>query len=410
MGMGMPIPIVNPHKITKFLEAYRPIFSKPQYAHFERYVLGLIASEKGGSNIQGINDLYVDRCDQSSLNRFLTQSPWDVEEMNKTRLRVLQHNRRTRSRRNGYLVLDDVLISKTGRCMSGVGFIFSKSEGRSVLGHNFVSTHYSDERKQYPVDLRMYIKEELAEPTGVEFRTKIELAIYLVNSAVDNGVSASIVVFDTWYFAKGLIDAIRERGMDWVTRAKMNRKVVHRDEKIGLRELIKRISSDEYERIEEIEIERDERYQYANALDLPMSNLGVVRLVLLKKDISDDGAMVLVSNRLDWSVRKIVAAYRQRWKIETFYRDGKQHIGLGEYQMRSLQGIVKHLFLVFVSYSLLECVRSSSLTQWIREKLETVGDICRKVKEFLLEEFIRWIIRGFQELGSVDKVIQLALR
>ncbi|MDI6902627.1 MAG: transposase [Methanocellales archaeon] len=207
-GMGMPIPIVNPHNITKFLGAYRSMFSKPQYAHFERYVLGLIASEKGGSNITDINDLYVDRCHQSSLNRFLTRSPWDVEEVNKTRLRVLQHGRRTRSRRNGYLILDDVLISKTGRCMSGVGLIFSKSEGRSVLGHNFVSTHYSDERGQYPVDLRMYIKEELAEPMGVEFKTKIEIAIDLINSAVDNGVSANTVAFDTWYFAKELIDAI----------------------------------------------------------------------------------------------------------------------------------------------------------------------------------------------------------
>lgn len=387
------------------------MFSKPQYAHFERYVLGLIASEKGGSNITDINDLYVDRCHQSSLNRFLTQSPWDVEEVNKTRLRALQNSRRTRSRKNGYLVLDDVIVSKTGRCMSGVGFVFSKSEGRSVLGHNFVSTHYSDERGQYPVDLRMYIKEGLAEPMGVEFKTKIELAIDLINSAVDNGISASIVVFDTWYFAKELIDVIRKRGMDWVTRAKMNRKVVHRDEEFGLEELIKRISPDEYERIEEIEIERDEeRCRYACALDLPMSNLGVVRLVLLKKELSDDGAMVLVSSRFDWSVRKIITAYRQRWKIEMFYRDGKQHIGLGEYQMRNFQGIVKHLFLVFVSYSLLECVRLSSLAQWIREKLETLGEFCRRVKEMLLEEFIRWIIRGFRELGSVDKVIQLALR
>lgn len=81
--------------------------------------------------------------------------------------------------------------------MSGVGFVFSKSEGRSILGHNFVSTHYSDERRQYPVDLRMYIKEGLAEPMGVEFKTKIELTIDLINSAVDNGISASIVVFDT---------------------------------------------------------------------------------------------------------------------------------------------------------------------------------------------------------------------
>ncbi|MDI6639704.1 MAG: hypothetical protein QMD78_02655 [Methanocellales archaeon] len=77
--MGMPIPIVNSHNITKFLGAYRHV-QQASIRSFREICAGLIASEKGGLNITDINDLYVDRCHQSSLNRFLMQSPWDAEE------------------------------------------------------------------------------------------------------------------------------------------------------------------------------------------------------------------------------------------------------------------------------------------------------------------------------------------
>ncbi|MDI6639703.1 MAG: hypothetical protein QMD78_02650 [Methanocellales archaeon] len=48
----------------------------------------------------------------------------------------------------------------------------------------------------------------MAGPMGVEFKTKIEIAIDLIKSAVDSGISANTAAFDTWYFAKELIDAI----------------------------------------------------------------------------------------------------------------------------------------------------------------------------------------------------------
>ncbi len=44
---------------------------------------------------------------------------------------------------------------------------------------------------------------------------------------------------------------------------------------------------------------------------------------------------VLISNRSDWSAKKILASYLQRWPIETFYQDGKGHLGLDKYRMRS---------------------------------------------------------------------------
>ncbi len=44
---------------------------------------------------------------------------------------------------------------------------------------------------------------------------------------------------------------------------------------------------------------------------------------------------VLLSNRTDWSAKKILATYLQRWPIETFYQERSGHLGLDKYRMRS---------------------------------------------------------------------------
>jgi hypothetical protein len=41
-----------------------------------------------------------------------------------------------------------------------------------------------------------------------------------------------------------------------------------------------------------------------------------------------------VSNRLDWSEKQVLEAYKVRQSIDVFYRDVKQNLGLEEYQMR----------------------------------------------------------------------------
>ena len=74
---------------------------------------------------------------------------------------------------------------------------------------------------------------------------------------------------------------------------------------------------------------------------LRIATLGKVRIV-----ISFDNSelrrtyAVPVTNRRDWSAKEILAKYLQRWSIETFYRDSKQQLGLGEYRMRSLEAIL----------------------------------------------------------------------
>ncbi len=120
-----------------------------------------------------------------------------------------------------------------------------------------------------------------------------------------------------------------------------------------------------------------------------LPGLGKVRLVISfeNADLTGDYA-VLVTNRVDWSAKHIIATYMLRWPIETFYQDGKEHLGLDEYRMRTAEAIQKHWCLVFVAYSLLhlDCL-PPSMKQG-RSLVKTIGEACRQQAQALIQALI----------------------
>ncbi len=75
---------------------------------------------------------------------------------------------------------------------------------------------------------------------------------------------------------------------------------------------------------------------------------------------------ILVTNRTTWETTRILLAYRKRWTgTETFHRDGKPQLGLGQCQLRSSQGQIRHMDLVFLAYTLLMCeLRQNRAQEW----------------------------------------------
>ncbi len=129
-------------------------------------------------------------------------------------------------------------------------------------------------------------------------------------------------------------------------------------------------------------------------LKMRVSHLGKVRIVISYDNPDLEGTYaVLISNRTDWSAKRILTAYLQRWPIETFYQDSKGHLGLGAYRMRTSEAIKKHWCLVFVAYSLLhlECLPASPVrgkAKKVSHPIKTIGEACRQQGEAVIESLI----------------------
>lgn len=140
-------------------------------------------------------------------------------------------------------------------------------------------------------------------------------------------------------------------------------------------------------------------------LAVRLLGLGKVRRVISFENAELTGTYaVLVTNHVDWTAQRIIATYLRRWPIETFYQDGKEHLGLDEYRMRDAEALQKHWCLVLVAYSLLhlDCL-PPSLTK-SRLPIKTIGEACRQQAQALLEALILQTHERLQQGQTVRDV------
>jgi hypothetical protein len=120
---------------------------------------------------------------------------------------------------------------------------------------------------------------------------------------------------------------------------------------------------------------------------------------------------VLVSNRADWGAITVLSKYMSRWPIETFYWDGKQHLGLDDYRMRTFEAIQSHWHLVFVVYSILHLAGlpppKSRQSKRSAVPSRTIGQVCQQQSQFLIEKLILFAHERLCNGISIDDLCRI---
>ncbi|MDE1862259.1 MAG: transposase [Thaumarchaeota archaeon] len=166
-----------------FLNRFRNLMSRIRFRHFCRYIIGLAASDR--KSIRRIAVSCQERVDQSNLNRFIHSDAIDDNSIQARVMDMVWRNiakRRPSGRLKVFLIIDDSLLQKFGTHMEGAGYIFSTKEHRSILCHDVVTSFMVAGGMGYPVDVRLYVKEDMCGTMGVPFKTRIELAGELIKS------------------------------------------------------------------------------------------------------------------------------------------------------------------------------------------------------------------------------------
>jgi len=279
---------------------------------------------------------------------------------------------------------------------------YNHSDNTYPLAHNLVTSHYLsgavrfpvgyelyrryEEVRRWPEFMAQYFPEQVIPPQAParqklhrqfdqqlqqdpefaqlyeQFRRKIDLAQVRLEPAIKLGLPFQTVLMDSWDLAPELVEKLTELKQDWVSLLKRNRNLeVHSFQlkdaqgqpipwpgtQIKVEDLVPLIPANAYRKIQ-----LDEQTYWCFTLCVRVSGLGKVRLVISFDNPELQGTYaVLITNRTNWSARQILEQYLKRWPIETFYRDGKQLLGLGDDRLRSFEAIQTHWCLVFVADS-----------------------------------------------------------
>jgi hypothetical protein len=195
----------------------------------------------------------------------MSEAPWFQDQVNHRRLAYL--NQETKSVRKpkaaSALAIDDSLCEHVGSLFEYVDRHYDHADDGYPIAHNPVTSHYVSGAVQFPVDLRLYWRYEeitqwekfvlkhfpdttipkkkkerqklhkqvdetlLQDPEFLElhnqFRTKIDLAIDLVRSAIRHRLRFDVLLFDGWYPSEALVAEAAHRHKKWISILKKNR-------------------------------------------------------------------------------------------------------------------------------------------------------------------------------------------
>src|SRR5215510_1641231 len=240
----------------------------------------------------------------------------------------------------------------------------------------------------YPIEWRRFQKRDACAEGA--FKDHTLLCMELIADAITRAIPGDFT-FDSYFTSAKVLNHIQRQQRGYVGDLKLNRKVVYTGREQKLQDVARQIP---WEAKKPVRMGQTRYWYFSKQMRLPEVD-HPVRIVLFWRERSDqEASKALVSNRLGWEVIRMVLVYRHRWTgTETFHRDGKQQLGLGDCQVRSGEGQTRHVYLVSTAYSLLmRSLGQSRVQEWARRTLTTIGEACRAVKAETLARMIDWLV------------------
>jgi len=241
----MPVPIIClDETLHHFAQRFSEQLSKPQYQHFVTVLLGLMLCE-GTRTLSGLVRQIAAGPSVAGPSRFLSEAPWEAAAVAERWLKhfrelmqpqvaaELQRQRQGQQKRRGrpkppvvtgYLIGDDSTMHKPkGKKMEGLGLHHSTTQDQRVPGHSMLQSLYVLLGRRCPLAPQLYRQQAVCAAEGVSFESLIELMEARIRSFEPVVGSVTHVLLDSWYCAKCLWRAARERDFQITTGIKSNR-------------------------------------------------------------------------------------------------------------------------------------------------------------------------------------------
>jgi DDE superfamily endonuclease len=259
------------------------------------------------------------------------------------------------------IAIDDTMKhhSKFSKTIYGVFWLFDHVINGNAHAKCIVFAYLIvNETIRFPIGWRVFEQvEKSKKEKGVKGVNKWELALELLDEAVDAGLTIEVVLFDSWFCVYGMIQGLKSRNLHWISEIKAGQIAsIWTQEGRQLRKMSMKISklfehgkclckelllglkfSDDV--IQQVLYSTSEISVHIKALK------GNYKLVH-SEDNRTGSCKIFITDELSWEAQKILTLYSSRWLIEEFFKNAKGSYGFEKATIRKKQGASVALFLV----------------------------------------------------------------
>ncbi len=374
-----------------------------QKREFRNYVGGLLGeSERKNLSQIANNALGVT---YHRLHHFLTEAPWDAQQVNQRRLEVMNQCSQTKISRGFTLIVDDSGHRKSGNFTAGVGRQYIGEIGKTDNGIVVVTTHLYDGKKSLPLDIELD-QHASSLPEGKkdkEFKKKPELALDLIDRSLVRGYRPGIVLIDAGYGNNTtFLLELEKRRLKYLGGLAKNRKVI-RETQVNNREEIrldKLAESLQEVAFTPIQLNLDKpKTIWVATLEVELSTQEGTRTIAIVMNAStftqasDVDYFITNVDSTRATAEWIVTTYAQRNWVEVFYREAKGWLGLREYQVRESRSLLRHFILVFCAYTFIlwHTLTGGLRRRWANKSLNTFIEALEAFRTAMSFRFVEWL-------------------
>jgi SRSO17 transposase len=312
----------------------------------------------------------------SKLLYFLGRSEWDDRAVRLEAARYAIEAVQGREPVTTWII-DDTGFLKQGKHSVGVQRQYTGSAGKVTNCQVGVSLAVATGSEQIPVDFELYLpacwiddpqrRREARIPESMTFKTKVQLALEMIERAKENGVPGDILLADSAYGdSTDFRNAVRKLGFDFAVGVLPTLGVVRLDrldrihaKRESVADLVAALPKKAFRRL---------TWRHGTGHKL-RSRFAFVRV----KTTHDDGIAVTDREPLwlvaEWpegetkpakfvlttlprrmSHKQIVRVLKERWRTERMYDDLKGELGLAHFEGRSFPGWHHHISVVLCCY------------------------------------------------------------
>jgi SRSO17 transposase len=346
-------------------------FLKPGLTNiqFDNMVMVATALVLGSSfNLSRICQMWLKEKAVSTLSYFLSDAKLHVPELQLLYAKRIQQMYDVQP---GNFLIDDTMKHHTKFCkwIHGVFVLFDHAFGTNLKATCIVFLYYSDGNLiKFPIAFRLYYKETGKMPwqrgKTNQHKTKYDLAIEMLQWALQVGFPKSLVLADSWFCMGPFIKALKQLGLSYVIEVKASYTVR------GLSKVPKltptgRLAKNQYEQVAlpklfqyccsvakygfsaDPKIGKKQKVLYHTKIKtLRLNSISGRHRVVESVDPTTETTKYLLTDQLTWEAGKILSAYSNRWVIEEFFRNAKQLTDMEGATIRSEQGVAITLCLV----------------------------------------------------------------